>query len=393
MKQTILILGGAPAQVPVIRFAKEQGYFVITADYLPENPGHAVSDKYFNISTTDKESILKLAREQKIDAICAYASDPSAPTAAYVRDRLGLIGSSYKSVQTLSNKTLFRAFLKANLFASPWFCHGTTLKELLAAYPGGKAIIKPADSSGSKGIFRIEDADDIKQYYDEALRFSRSGRVILEQFIQRKGPQIHGEGFVVNHEVRFLELGDQYFSTVNELVPYSTILPSSAHTDVMPKVHALVKEVIRKVGFHTGGINVEVIRDQQDQLFVLEIGARNGGNFMPQLMKAATGFDLVGANVESLFGKEIQHCSKTTNRGYYAQLILHATRDTVFSKVNIPALLEECILEADIFAQPGQVIPQYRNSRDVAGVMIFRLDTNEQLECYMDALRHNQWIE
>src|SRR5690606_37329036 len=100
----ILMLGGSYAQIPAIKTAKTLGFYVITCDYLPDNPGHVYADEYHNVSTTDKESVLELADRLGVDYVMSYASDPGAPVAAYVADRLGLPGSSYQSVRILSEK-------------------------------------------------------------------------------------------------------------------------------------------------------------------------------------------------------------------------------------------------------------------------------------------------
>ena len=102
MKRKILFLGGSHFQIPPIKYAKEQGHFVITCDYLPDNPGHKLADEYYNVSTTDMEGVLKLAQKLRIDGIVAYASDPAAPTQAYVGNRLGLPSNPYESVKILS---------------------------------------------------------------------------------------------------------------------------------------------------------------------------------------------------------------------------------------------------------------------------------------------------
>ena len=90
MQKKILFLGATQFQIPPIVYAKEQGHHVITADYLPENPGHKYADEYHNVSTTDMEAVLKLSESLNIDGIVAYASDPAAPTQAYVGNKLGL---------------------------------------------------------------------------------------------------------------------------------------------------------------------------------------------------------------------------------------------------------------------------------------------------------------
>ena len=94
----LLMLGGSLYQTYAIKAAVEMGYYVITCDYLPENPGHKFSHEYHNVSTTDKDAVLNLAKQLKIDGIVAYASDPAAPTAAYVAEKLNLPTSPYESV-------------------------------------------------------------------------------------------------------------------------------------------------------------------------------------------------------------------------------------------------------------------------------------------------------
>ena len=99
------MLGGSLYQVYAIKEAVRLGYYVITCDYLPSNPGHKYAHEYHNVSTTDKDAVLELARKLQVDGIVAYASDPAAPTAAYVCEKLGLPTSPYESVEILSKKT------------------------------------------------------------------------------------------------------------------------------------------------------------------------------------------------------------------------------------------------------------------------------------------------
>ena len=90
------MLGGSLYQTYVIKEAVKMGYYVISCDYLPNNPGHRYAHEYYNISTTDKEAVYKLAKDIQVDGIVAYASDPAAPTAAYVCEKLGLPTSLFR---------------------------------------------------------------------------------------------------------------------------------------------------------------------------------------------------------------------------------------------------------------------------------------------------------
>ena len=182
----ILLLGGSYFQVPSVKKAKELGYYTITCDYLPDNPGHKYADEYHNVSTTDKEAVLKLAKKLNIDGIVCYASDPAAPTASYVAEKLGLPGHPYKSVEILSNKDLFRKFLAENGFNTP-FAKGYTNVEnakkdwILFKKP---IMVKPVDSSGSKGITKIEHIEELDNAFEYALNFTRAKRIVIEEYVE-----------------------------------------------------------------------------------------------------------------------------------------------------------------------------------------------------------------
>ena len=105
--------------IPAIEYAKKQGYGTILCDYLPDNPGQHYADKFYCVSTTDKEAILEVAQKEKVDGVVAYASDPAAPTAAYVAEKMELPTNPYKSVELLTNKDKFRAFLAEHNLCTP----------------------------------------------------------------------------------------------------------------------------------------------------------------------------------------------------------------------------------------------------------------------------------
>ena len=152
----ILLLGGSAQQVIAIEKAKELGYYTVLCDFLPDNPGQYVADAFYLVSTTDKEAVLQVAREEKVQGILAYASDPAAPTAAYVAEKMGLPGSPYASVDILCNKDKFRAFLADNGFCTPRAAGYDSVAAALADLEKGRfafpVIAKPVDSSGSKGV-------------------------------------------------------------------------------------------------------------------------------------------------------------------------------------------------------------------------------------------------
>ena len=115
----ILLLGGSTQQIPAIEYANGQGYYTILCDYLADNPGQDYAKKFYCVSTTDKDAILEVAKNEKVDGVVAYASDPAAPTATYVSEKLGLPTNPYKSVEILAFKDKFREYLRENNFNRP----------------------------------------------------------------------------------------------------------------------------------------------------------------------------------------------------------------------------------------------------------------------------------
>ena len=196
----ILMLGGSLYQVYAIKEAVRLGYYVISCDYLPNNPGHKYAHEYYNVSTTDKNAVLELAKRLQVDGIVAYASDPAAPTAAFVCEKLGLPTSPYRSVEILSKKDLFRQFLADNGFNVPKAQGFSSYEEALSAVDKFElpVMVKPVDSSGSKGINKMTDISQLKTFVDDALSYSRDKRFLIEEFIEKKGYQISGDAFSVD---------------------------------------------------------------------------------------------------------------------------------------------------------------------------------------------------
>ena len=198
----ILLLGGSAQQVVAIEMAKKLGYYTVLCDYLPDNPGQYVADRFYLVSTTDKEAVLKVAKEECVAGVLAYASDPAAPTAAFVAEKLGLPGNPYKSVEILCNKDKFRNFLRENQFCTPlakgYAVVEEALEDLKNSYFTYPVIVKPVDSSGSKGVSRIDSFEQAKDSIEYAMSYSRGHRIIIEEFVEKYGYQIAGDGLSVD---------------------------------------------------------------------------------------------------------------------------------------------------------------------------------------------------
>ncbi|OWK39242.1 Carbamoyl-phosphate synthase large chain [Pseudomonas oleovorans subsp. oleovorans] len=384
----ILFLGGAPTQIPPLKYAREQGYYVITCDYLPENPGHKLADEYHNVSTTDKEAVLKLAEQLKIDGIVAYASDPAAPTAAYVAEKMGLPGNPYKSVEILARKDLFRAFLAENGFNVPRSQSFYTLDEAKAWLDeiGVPAFIKPVDSSGSKGVTNLKNKDHLAEAFQHALQFSREKKVVVEEAIVRSGHQVAGDGFIVDGELVFRCWADENFDDLcNGLVPIGQSFPTSHPKEWLDIAHAESQRLLTLLGMKTGALNFDFLFDQDGKFYFLELGPRNGGCQIPEVIRYSTGVDLIKYTVDAAIGLDCSSLSMTPSKGYWSSYMLHSLQDGVFKEVYLSDRAKKYIVEQDIYVKPGDKVFKFTGSHHTLGTMILQYSTLEEM---MDMLDH-----
>ena len=168
-----MLLGGLRYLLPVIKAAHQQGYYVITADYLPDNIAHKYSDEYCNVSIIDKEAVLAKARELQIDGIMSFACDPGVVAASYVQNQMNLPSfGPFESVEILQNKDKFRAFLKEHNFNVPWAFGFASKDEAWDARAkfGYPLIVKPTDSAGSKGCTRVDNESELMAAIEYAFK-------------------------------------------------------------------------------------------------------------------------------------------------------------------------------------------------------------------------------
>ncbi len=384
MQKKILFLGGSLFQIPPIKYAKEQGHHVITCDYLPDNPGHKFAHEFHNVSTTDKDAILKLAKELKVDGIVAYASDPAAPTQAYVANKLGLPSNPYESVEILARKDLFRDFLKKHNFLVPKSNSFYRLEDAKnwideLTFP---IIVKPVDSSGSKGVTQVVKKEDIQNAFEYALTFSREKKIVLEEFFVRDGYQVAGDGFVVNGKLVFRCWANEHFDKLcNPLVPIGESFPSIMNNYTLEQAHSETQRLLDLLGIKMGALNFDFHYNKNGDFSFLELGPRNGGNLIPEVIKYATGVDLIKYTVDSALGFDCSELEMKNTKGYYSCYMVHSLQNGVVKEIWYSDEIKNNIIEENIFVKQGDKVNKFDGSNHTLGTMIMKFESqNEMLE-------------
>ena len=393
----ILLLGGSAQQIVAIETAKRMGYYTILCDFLTDNPGQYVTDKFYLASTTDKDRILEIAKEEHIDGIIAYASDPAAPTAAYVQEQLGLPGNPYESVEILCNKDKFRKFLKDNNFNTPnakgYDNIEDAIKDIKNNYFKFPIIVKPVDSSGSKGVSRIDNKNNLNDKLEYAMSFSRNKRIIVEEFVEKYGYQIAGDGLSVDGKLVFRSFANDHFNPkcINPFVPISASFPYNMPKNIQDKVHNEIQRLITLLKMKNCTYNFDMRIDKDYNVYLMEIAPRDGGNYIPQIIKYGTGIDLVEYSIKCAMGEKIDKVSLKSFEGFYAYYAVHSLKDGILDYVYIKDdVKKNNIVENYITKKNGDEIKAFTGSNTTLGCLLMKFSSMEEMLDMMD--NSDKWI-
>ena len=397
MKQKkLMLLGGIRYLLPVIKAAHEQGYYVITADYLPDNIAHKYSDEYVNVSIVDKEAVLKVAQEKQIDGIMSFGVDPGVVAASYVQNKMGLPSfGPFESVEILQNKDKFRAFLTENGFNVPWAFGFSSKKEAWLArdkfsYP---LIVKPTDSAGSKGCTRVDSEEKLMSAIEYAFKYTIGGHIIIEEFLEKKGCSSDTDSYAQDGNLKFVSFSAQRFDA-NATNPYTPAAYSWPSTFTKEEEEYLTKEIQRLItllGMKTSVFNIETRVSPSNKPYIMELTPRGGGNRLCEMLRYATGVDMITAITRAIVGDEPEPIEQKPYNGHWAEIILHADKDGEFQGLQIDPSLPAEVVEEDLWVKPGDHVHGFEAANDAIGTLVLRFESSEELEKAIT--NQSQWLK
>lgn len=375
----LMILGGSRYALPVIKAAHEMGLYVITADYLPDNIAHKYSDEYCNVSIIEKDKVLEKAKNLNIDGIMSFGCDPGVVPAAYVAEKMGLPSvGSYESVLILQNKDRFRKFLSDNGFNVPtakgYLNKEEALKETdLFHWP---VIVKPTDSAGSKGVSKVEDPKDLPKAIDYALEKSLNGKFIIEDFLEKIGCSSDTDSFSVNGELKFVSFNAQRFDlqAVNPYAPAAYSWPSTMSLSHEIELRSELQRMMKLLDLGTSVYNIETRECIDGKVYIMECSPRGGGNRLAEVLKYATGVDIIKASVLAAIGEEVTEIEQKPYNGYWAEVILHSDKPGEFEELWISEEIRENIVEEDLWVESGDHVEEFVAANNALGTLVLRFD-------------------
>jgi len=326
MRKKIMILGAGILQLPAIRKAKEMGLQVVAVDMDPNAIGFSEDDVIKEvISTIDIPGVLEAAKRHKIHGVMTLASDMPMRTVAAVAKEMGLVGITEDTALKATNKAAMRQALQDYGVPIPKFfkvSNAEQYRQAVAQMPGA-FMVKPADNSGSRGIIKVEDPQnvaDVEAAYSYSRGFSRGGDVVVEEYMQ--GSEVSVETLTVDGVCHVIQITDKLTTGAPYFVEMGHSQPTAHSSEVAEKIRQVAIAANRAVGIQNGPSHTEIMVTA-DGPKVVELGARLGGDCITtHLVPLSTGVDMVECCIRIALGQTPQ-LEPTLQRGsairYFSQ--------------------------------------------------------------------------
>ncbi len=368
----IMILGASILQVPAIKKAKEMGLQVFAVDMNKDAVGFQYADICLVISTIDIPGVVKAAVENKIDGIMTLASDMPMRAVAAVVEEMELAGIDKKTAVRATNKAVMRQSLRDHNVPIPKFIRVGNREEYEDAVKqfSDKFIVKPVDNSGSRGIYLIEnihDASKIRDAYTYSRASSRSGDVVVEDYMC--GREISVETISVDGQVHVIQITDKLTTGAPHFVETGHTQPADFPIDVIKKIREVATAAVKAIGIKNGPSHTEIMVTP-DGPKIVELGARLGGDCITtHLVPLSTGVDMVGSCIEIALGEKPDITPKFSKGSAIRYFDSHAGFLTGIHGVEQAKKIEG-VRQIDFVRKIGDRITDIQSSADRIGFVI-----------------------
>ncbi len=307
MVSKVLVIGAGIGQVPVCRLVKQRGLFLVIVTISGNYPCIALADKVYYIDIYDREEIVKVAREEHIDAVISDQNDLMMPTVAYVAEHLGLPGNTFAQVNSYCNKNIFRENCDKLSIPSPKHCkvHHREIPVDFANVPF-PWVVKPEDSQSSIGVAKVDNENEYFEALTFALLKSKNRTAIVEEFFD--GHEVVVEGFIYNGGYYNLGIADRkYFKLDRMFIPSQTIFPSVISTELKNRLISYEQAYTSYVHPNFAIVHSEYLIDERTgEIRVVESALRGGGVYISShLVPLSTGISINDMLIDCTLGKEI----------------------------------------------------------------------------------------
>ena len=365
----ILVLGTGAPQADLIACCKSRGWEVHACSYRSGDPGEKIADHFALINIVDIDAVSAYVSANRIDAVYSAGSDIAMPTAFTVSEKLGLPAFCKAETAMICNtKTLFRAKMGKDFTGSiPYQVMCSKDDEVKLSYP---LMVKPTDSQGQRGVFRVQDHDELISHFDESISFSRNKQLILEKYIE--GEEISVNTFSVDGKIVFFLPSDRIvWPELSGGVIHAHEIPGkwSGDAAVMKRVRELVEKTLRILEINDGPAYFQIIIDREGNPYLIEVTPRLDGCHMWRLIRFSTGIDLMELTVNALEGIKPKGSLSYSVEAYETEFFCQAPY-TAFRKDAFT--VGDCVY-LEWYYEEDQIVHRMNGYKEKCGYAIRRL--------------------
>src|SRR5215218_2797840 len=381
---TLLFVGAGRHQRRAILRAKELGIRVAAVDRNPEAPGLKEADVARVVDFSDPAAVVRATARVKLDGVLTVSADRAVPVVAAVAEARGLPGIGTATAHLMTHKVAMRRRLGETGVPQPRFAACRTLSETrrAAGQVGFPAVLKPADSGGQRGVFRVESIDEIDAHLHEALAASPSGEAILEEFVE--GMEMNGIVLSRGGEAFPLTLSDRRRPPgVGFGVGWIHVYPATVFGDQLAESERVATHTVHALGLQTGIAFPQLIAHPDGRVLVVECAARIPGGQMADLVRWATGVDLVEVQLRMALGDELpdELVRPRFEQPLAIRFLTAAPGPLPTVRVKRIGPLDKVlafpgVAQADVYLQVGETIRPVRLDGDRRGYVIATAGTN-----------------
>ena len=303
---TVLFVGAGRHQRRAIAQARARGLRVVAIDRNESAPGLQEADVAEVVDFADIPAAIEAGRRHAVDGVLTVSADRAVPVVAAVAEALGLPGIGTRTAHLMTHKVAMRRTLADAGVPQPRFAAVRDLREGRAALEttGLPAVLKPADSGGQRGVFRLESGDDLERSLHAALAESPTHEAIVESF--HDGLELNGIVVVRGGEPLVLTLSDRLRPPgIGFGVGWTHVYPASIYGDTLAEAERVAAAAVRALGLRDGIAFPQLIVSDSGEIGVVEVAARIPGGQMADLVRHAVGVDLVEIALRQALGEDV----------------------------------------------------------------------------------------
>ena len=364
----VLILGVASVQMDAVLELKKMGCETFSVAMAKDGPGADASDHFDVINIIDEEAIIAHIKKNSIDAVYSTGSDLAMPVACRISERLGLPHFvSSRTAYVCNHKNEMRCALTSE-------CEGNipyqVLDRIAPLSIGFPAMMKPSDSQGQRGIFRIESQEEFERHFEEAKSFSREGKVIVERFID--GPEVSVNGYMVNGVLRFVVASDRdTWPQFTGLIHRHVVPGKNFSRKAESKMTEVLQDACNRVGVLNGPVYFQM-KVMDDCPYIIEMTPRLDGCHMWNILEKATGVNLMQLTFKHLLFNDVSDLDKATGEVKPMELVFWCQEPKTYmdrSRLELP----DDALDHFYYYETGDFIRPVNGKYDKIGYYIRNL--------------------